>query len=103
MGRTNCSVYEHYRAKKLSFLAAIDENMLSIRNKNPLAILEDESEEHSNRLERMEKEMLEVFNKKLSLKLRKIQETQETLMEEVERNRRNVEKMKLELVSAREN
>ena len=23
--RTNCSVYEHYRAKKLSFLAAIDE------------------------------------------------------------------------------
>ena len=77
--------------------------MQSIRNKNPLAILEDESQEHFNRLERMEKEMLEVFNKKLSLKLRKIQETQETLMEEVERNRRNVEKMKLEMISAREN
>ena len=77
--------------------------MLSIRNKNPLAILEDESEEHSHRLERMEKEMLEVFNKKLSLKLRKIQETQETLMEEVKRNQRNVEKLKLEVVSAREN
>ena len=77
--------------------------MQSIRNKNPLAILEDESEEHNTRLERMEKEMLEVFNKKLSLKLRKIQETQETLMEEVQRNKRNVEKMKLEMLSAREN
>ena len=77
--------------------------MQSIRNKNPLAILEDESKEHMKRLERMEKEMLEVFNKKLSLKLRKIQETQETLMAEVERNRRNVEKMKLEMLSAREN
>ena len=77
--------------------------MQSIRNKNPLAILEDESEEHIKRLERMEKEMLEVFNKKLTLKLRKIQETQETLMEEVERNRRTVEKMKLEMISAREN
>ena len=77
--------------------------MLSIRNKNPLAILEDESEEHITRLERMEKEMLGVFNKKLSLKLRKMQETQETLMEEVQRNTRNVEKMKLEMLSAREN
>ena len=77
--------------------------MQSIRNKNPLAILEDESEEHIKRLERMEKEMLEVFNKKLTLKLRKIQETQETLMEEVERNRRTVEKMKLAMISAREN
>ena len=77
--------------------------MQSIRNKNPLAILEDESEEHIKRLERMEKEMLEVFNKKLALKLRKIQETQETLMAEVERNRRNVEKLKLEMLSAREN
>ena len=77
--------------------------MQSIRNKNPLAILEDESKEHMKRLERMEKEMLEVFNKKLSLKLRNIQETQETLMQEVERNRKNVEKMKQEMISDREN
>merc|ERR1711860_31927 len=35
-------IYENYRARKLSFLAAIDEKMINIPNKNPLTVLEDE-------------------------------------------------------------
>ena len=77
--------------------------MQSIRNKNPLAVLEDECEEHIRKLERMEKEMEEVFNQKLALKLKRIQDTQDTLMEEVDGAQRNVEKLKQEMISAREN
>ena len=77
--------------------------MVSIRNKNPLAVLEDEYEEHIRKLERMEKEMEEVFNKKLAVKLKKIQDTQDTLREEVDRDQRTLEKMKQEIMSDRVN
>ena len=76
--------------------------MESIRNKNPLAALEDEYEEHIRKLERMEKEMEDVFNKKLAIKLKKIKDTEKRLTEDVDRDQRSLEKMKQELMSIRE-
>ena len=59
--------------------------MESVPNKNPLADLEDEKIRHEEKYRRMEKEMQEVFNMKLELKLKKIQKMQKVFEEEVER------------------
>ena len=48
--------------------------MVSIPNKNPLALLAEEEQHHLRKLSRMENEMQEVFNKKIELKLKHIEE-----------------------------
>ena len=48
--------------------------MINIPNKNPLAVLEDEKLKHIRKLTRMENEMLEMFTKKLNVKLEKMKD-----------------------------
>ena len=79
--------HELIRCKELSSLAAIDEGKSTIPNKNPLAVIEDETSRHKlkveaflmkyhiclwNQVKKMEEEMEEVFCKKVEEKHAKI-------------------------------
>ena len=76
--------------------------MESIPNKNPLADLEDEKIRHEEKYRRMEKEMQEVFNMKLELKLKKIQKMQKVLEEEVERKQLELKNTKAKFLLQKE-
>ena len=76
--------------------------MESIPNKNPLAVLEDEKIRHEEKCKRMEKEMQEVFNIKLELKLKKIQKMQQVLEEEVDGKKSELKDMKVKLLLQKE-
>ena len=107
--------YENYRAKKLSFLAAIDEvsgslplitfyvyllipkHMESIPNKNPLAILEDDLISHNKKIILMEKEMKEVFNKKIVMKTQELERLQKVNSMNLIGEQMVVDKMRKEL------
>ena len=76
--------------------------MISIPNKNPLAYLEDEYQSHTEKLLKMEAEMQEMFNKKIDLQLRKMENLHQENLEILEREQRYVSLKKKELISLQE-
>jgi len=87
-------IYENYRSKKLSVVAALDEDKLNIPNKNPLAILEDEANQHKRRIKLMEQEMMDVFEKKIDEKLENMRKITEENIKEIDDAQKLVEKDK---------
>ena len=76
--------------------------MESIPNKNPLAFLEDERFRHEEKCRRMQKEMEEVFNTKLELKLKKIKKAEFLFAEEIEKEQLELQNMKEKLLEYKE-
>ena len=75
--------------------------MISIPNKNPLAVLEDDKNETVQRLMRMENEMQDVFNRKVELKLRSLTELEYRLQREFDQSKSELEKMSEDLRCSR--
>ena len=72
--------------------------MINIPNKNPLAVLEDEKLEHIRKLRRMEDEMLEMFTKKLNLKLEKMKDLNFNEIQKHENERKLLQEQGMEIV-----
>ena len=68
--------------------------MVSIPNKNPLALLAEEEQHHLRKLSRMENEMQEVFNKKIELKLKHLKEIDQNHTKDLQAAQYNLDKMK---------
>ena len=75
--------------------------MISIPNKNPLAVLEDEALECEVKLSRMQAEMLDVFSRKLDIRMKKLNDLEKTWSKEVEVTRSEVNQMKIDLEQRR--
>ena len=71
--------------------------MVSIPNKNPLALLADEEQHHLRKLSRMENEMQEVFNKKIELKLKHLKEIDQNHTKDLQAAQYNLDTMKMEI------
>ena len=71
--------------------------MVSIPNKNPLALLAEEEQHHLRKLSRMENEMQEVFNKKIELKLKHLKEIDQNNKKDLQAAQYNLDKMKMEI------
>ena len=76
--------------------------MLSIPNKNPLAVLEDETYEHVDKVKLMEIEMMEVFNKKVEEKIKKMDKVAKENCKTIDDENKKVNDLKNELQSRRE-
>ena len=75
---TNFVHYENFRCRKLAGVAGTDKvcknikilkptkNCHQVPNKNPLFMMEEEQKEHVAKLNKMEREMEEVFERKVS-------------------------------------
>ena len=75
--------------------------MISIPNKNPLAVLEDEALECEVKLSRMQAEMLDVFSRKLDIRMKKLNDLEKTWSKEVKVTRSEVDQMKIDLEQRR--
>merc|ERR1711899_656166 len=93
---TNNVHYENYRCRKLAGVAGVATE--KIPNKNPMAQIEEEKREHHNKMLKMEREMEEVFERKVKEKQRKLKDSETDLerrhkesMEKLEQQKRELE------------
>jgi len=93
---TNNVHYENFRCRKLAGFAG--GNTDKIPNKNPLAQIEEEKREHQNKMLKMEREMEEVFERKVREKQQKLKDSETDLerrhkesMEKLEQQKRELE------------
>jgi len=93
---TNNVHYENFRCRKLAGVAGIATE--KIPNKNPMAQIEEEKREHHNKMLKMEREMEEVFERKVKEKQRKLRDSETDLerrhkesMEKLEQQKRELE------------
>lgn len=93
---TNNVHYENFRCRKLAGVAGGSTE--KIPNKNPLAQIEEEKKEHQNKMLKMEKEMEEVFERKVREKQQKLKDSEDDLerrhkesMEKLEQQKRELE------------
>lgn len=101
--KTDSVHYENFRCKELSSLAAIDEGKPTIPNKNPLAVIEDEKNVHSLKVQRMEEEMEEVFKKKVEEKTARMKQNEKEVDERMAKEWKSLEEVKLQVARNREN
>jgi len=94
--------YENFRCKELSSLAAIDEGKPTIPNKNPLAVIEDETSRHKLKVKKMEEEMEEVFCKKVEEKHAKIEKGERDAVQRMRKEQEALEEERQELAQRRE-
>merc|ERR1711953_1300202 len=92
---TNNVHYENYRCRKLAGVAG--GTVEKIPNKNPLAQIEEEKKEHQNKMLKMEKEMEEVFERKVREKKQKLQDSEEDLERRHKESMDKLEQQKREL------
>eukprot|EP00092_Neocalanus_flemingeri_P039014 GFUD01042470.1.p1 GENE.GFUD01042470.1~~GFUD01042470.1.p1 ORF type:complete len:385 (+),score=123.82 GFUD01042470.1:1125-2279(+) len=92
--------YEKYRCTKLTALALSNEGVML--NKNPLAVIEDEQNEHQEKLRRMNDDMEDVFRRKVEEKQEKMNRVEREDMERLEREKKQLEGEKLKLASKKE-
>ena len=78
------------------------QDKLNIPNKNPLAILEDEANQHKRRIKLMEQEMMDVFEKKIEEKLENMRKITEENIKEIDDEQKLVEKDKEALALRRD-
>lgn len=93
---TNNVHYENFRCRKLAGVAGVSAE--KIPNKNPMAQIEEEKREHHNKMLKMEREMEEVFERKVKEKQRKLKDSETDLerrhkesMEKLEQQKRELE------------
>lgn len=93
---TNNVHYENFRCRKLAGVAGGSTE--KIPNKNPMAQIEEEKREHHNKMLKMEREMEEVFERKVKEKQRKLKDSETDLerrhkesMEKLEQQKRELE------------
>jgi len=92
--------YEKYRCTKLTALALSNEGV--ILNKNPLAVIEDEKNDHQEKLRKMNDDMEDVFRRKVEEKQEKMSRVEKEDMERLEREKKQLEVEKLKLASKKE-
>ncbi|XP_059096527.1 septin-7-like isoform X2 [Tigriopus californicus] len=92
---TNDVHYENYRCRKLAGVAggSVDK----IPNRNPMAQIEEERREHCNKLLKMEKEMEEVFERKVREKKQKLSDSENDLEKRHKESKEKLEQQKREL------
>ncbi|KAL7638486.1 UNVERIFIED_CONTAM: hypothetical protein RMT77_011056 [Armadillidium vulgare] len=98
---TNNVHYENYRCRKLSGIGGT-EGKVKMSNKNPLAQMEEEKKEHSNRMKKMEAEMEQVFEMKVKEKMSKLHDLEADLQKRNETMRKKLETDLAELEEEKE-
>ena len=71
-------------------------------NKNPLAVIEDEKNDHQEKLRKMNDDMEDVFRRKVEEKQEKMNRVEKEDMERLEREKKQLEVEKLKLASKKE-
>lgn len=92
---TNNVHYENYRCRKLAGVAGGSTD--KIPNKNPMAQIEEEKREHQNKMLKMEKEMEDVFERKVREKQQKLKDSQTDLERRHKESKEKLEQQKREL------
>lgn len=92
---TNNVHYENYRCRKLAGVAG--GTVEKIPNKNPLAQIEEERKEHQTKMAKMEREMEEVFERKVREKRQKLADSQADLEKRHKESKDKLEAQKREL------
>ena len=68
-----------------------------VPNKNPLIMIEEEQKEHVNKLNKMEREMEEVFERKVREKKQKLSDNEKDLEKRQNESKTRLEQLKQEL------
>jgi len=92
---TNNVHYENFRCRKLAGVAG--GNVDKIPNKNPMAQIEEERKEHQAKMAKMEREMEEVFERKVREKRQKLADSKADLEKRNKESREKLEQQKGEL------
>merc|ERR1711902_60235 len=90
---TNFIHYENYRCRKLAGITGTEK----VPNKNPLIMVEEEQKEHVNKLNKMEREMEEVFERKVREKKQKLSDNEMDLEKRQNESKTRLEQLKAEL------
>merc|ERR1712045_633793 len=90
---TNFIHYENYRCRKLAGVAGTDK----VPNKNPLFMMEEEQKEHVAKLNKMEREMEEVFERKVREKKQKLSDNEKDLERRQNESTTRLEQLKQEM------
>merc|ERR1711972_1101827 len=90
---TNYIHYENFRCRKLAGVAGADK----VPNKNPLIMIEEEQKEHVAKLNKMEREMEEVFERKVKEKKQKLSDNEKDLERRQNESTTRLEQLKQEL------
>merc|ERR1712045_473875 len=90
---TNFIHYENYRCRKLAGITGTEK----VPNKNPLIMIEEEQKEHVNKLNKMEREMEEVFERKVREKKQKLSDNEMDLEKRQNESKTRLEQLKAEL------
>merc|ERR1719500_1862094 len=96
---TNFIHYENYRCRKLAGITGTDK----VPNKNPLIMIEEEQKEHVNKLNKMEREMEEVFERKVREKKQKLSDNEIDLEKRQNESKTRLEQLKAEMEEKRQN
>lgn len=104
---TNSVHYENFRCRKLAGVAGSNMND-KLPNKNPLAMIEEEQKEHVSKLSKMEREMEEVFERKVREKKQKLADNEADLerrqkesTERLEQHKREYEEKQAAFIAER--
>merc|ERR1712038_1978167 len=90
---TNFIHYENYRCRKLAGITGTEK----VPNKNPLIMIEEEQKEHVNKLNKMEREMEEVFERKVREKKQKLSDNEKDLEKRQNESKTRLEQLKQKL------
>merc|ERR1712096_509096 len=90
---TNYIHYENFRCRKLAGVTGTDK----VPNKNPLFMVEEEQKEHVAKLNKMEREMEEVFERKVREKKQKLSDNEKDLERRQNESTSRLEQLKQEL------
>merc|ERR1711982_219994 len=90
---TNYIHYENFRCRKLAGVTGTDK----VPNKNPLFMVEEEQKEHVAKLNKMEREMEEVFERKVREKKQKLSDNEQDLERRQNESTSRLEQLKREL------
>ena len=71
--------------------------VFQVPNKNPLIMIEEEQKEHVNKLNKMEREMEEVFERKVREKKQKLSDNEKDLEKRQNESKTRLEQLKAEL------
>lgn len=87
--------YENYRCRKLAGVSGGSTD--KIPNKNPMAQIEEEKKEHQHKMLKMEKEMEDVFERKVREKQQKLKDSETDLERRHKESKEKLEQQKREL------
>jgi len=93
---TNYIHYENFRCRKLTGVAGVA-GTDKVPNKNPLFMIEEEQKEHVAKLNKMEREMEEVFERKVREKKQKLSDNERDLERRHGESQSRYEQLKQEL------